>query len=115
MDPEKLLTSCQAILEQFDRLGHKGQFEGPNAFEMAYFWMGLSGFDEITKDMGGDLFGKWTDAIDNFGALCFAFGFVLGRTVDLVSQDIAEDIEVIKETIREGEFFYHSSRKKKTD
>jgi len=115
MDTEKVVASCQSILEEFDELSECAQFEPcrePHKMSNA-FWSSLSGFDELTKGMEGESLWKWVEFRMKHEALAFATGFVLGQTVNLLDKDTLDKMETVKEVIKEKALLPYFPREKK--
>lgn len=115
MDTEKIITSSKSVLQAFDGLTDQGEFNSsrdPNKMNNA-FWNDLSGFNEMTKRMRDDTFGKWVDIMGKHAALAFASGYALGQMFDLLEEDIHDDLNTVKQAIREKALLPYFPREKK--
>ena len=115
MDSEKIVTSCKSVLQAFDGLTDEGEFNSsrePNKMNHQ-FWMDLSGFNEMTKRMKNDTFGKWVDIMGKHAALAFATGYALGQMFDLFDKEILDDLDTVKQAIREKALLPYLLRERK--
>jgi hypothetical protein len=117
MDTEKFVTACESILDCFDGLSEQGQFEPsrePNKIRNC-LWNQLSGFDEMTKEMVKTdeiTFNKWVDVICRYAALAFSTGYCLGQMFDLLNKEALDEINTIKEAIKDKALLPYFPREK---
>jgi hypothetical protein len=115
MDSEKIITSCKSVLQAVDGLTDQGEFNSgrePNKMNHE-FWMELSGFNQMTKRMKDDTFSKWVDIMGKHAALAFATGYALGQMFDLFDKEILDDLNTVKQAIREKALLPYFPREKK--
>jgi cytochrome c556 len=115
MDSEKILTSCKSVLQAFDGLTDEGEFDSSrNPGKMRdEFWDDLSGFDEMTKGMEDKTFNKWVDIMQNHAALAFTIGYALGQMFDLFDKEILDDLDTVKQAIRDKALLPYLPRERK--
>jgi len=115
MDIEKILSSCKSVLQAFDGLTDEGEFNSsrtPGKMRDE-FWMDLSGFNEMTEGMEDKTFNKWVDIIGKHAALAFASGYALGQMFDLFDKEILDDLDTVKQAIRDKALLPYLPREKK--
>lgn len=115
MDIEKIVTACKSVLQAFDGLTDEGEFNSSrDPYKMRNaFWNDLSGFNEITEGMEEKTFDKWVDIMGKHAALAFSTGYALGQMFDLLEEDVLDDVNIIKEAIREKTLLPYFPREKK--
>lgn len=115
MDIEKIITACESVLDEFDGLTQLGPFEpARNPHKMHFeFWNDLSGFNEMTKRMKDETFDKWVDIMGKHAALAFSTGYALGQMFDLLDKDILDDLNTVKQAIREKALLPYFPRERK--
>ncbi len=115
MDTEKIITACKSVLQGFDGLTDEGECESernPNKMRFG-FWSKLSGFDDLTDGMEEETFDKWVDVIGTYAALAFSTGYALGQMFDLTGKEILDDLNTVKEMIREKGLLPYFPRERK--
>jgi hypothetical protein len=115
MDSEKILTSCESVLQAFDGLTDEGEFHSgrdPNKMNHT-FWNDLSGFNELTKGMKDDTFDKWINVMGKHAALAFASGYAVGQMFDLFDKEILDDLDTVKKAIRDKQLLPYFPRERK--
>jgi hypothetical protein len=117
MDIERILTSCESVLQAFDGLTDEGEFDSsrePNKMNHG-FWNDLSGFHEMTEGMEDKTFNKWVDIMGKHAALAFASGYALGQMFDLLDEETLDDLDTVKQAIRDKALLPYLPRERKAE
>ncbi len=115
MDNEKIITACKSVLQGFDGLTDDGPCDSerqPCKMEDEV-WNRLSGFDDMKPGMDDNTFNKWMAIMHKHGALVFATGYALGQMFDLTGKETLDDLNTVKEMIKEKGLLPYFSREKK--
>ena len=109
MGKEEILTACNNVFDSFDALAD------PDTHAIIDLCDEVSGFEKKMESIAPELsknFTKYYCEFINGLEVAFSLGFVIGQQFEITSPESKEDIEFIKEVIREKALLPYLPREK---